>query len=448
MLKLLLPLALILAHKKTRWQPLPPSLLILSALGLKLFVPNISNYEASLFFSPDRLATPLLLLTIWMTALIIIASTTTLSHPIHTTPLTTTILVLCLILTISFITNNLMLFYIIFEASLLPTVILIITWGYQPERLQAGTYIIIYIITASFPLLAILTLIFHHNLHLNILMPLTAPTLAPTTFWWLSAILALIVKLPLYTFHLWLPKAHVEAPIAGSIILAGLLLKLGGYGLIRLTAPFQLPSLSITHPLTALTLWGAVLTGFSCLRQTDLKALIAYSSVAHIGLFIAAITSITTLGWTAALTAILAHGLISPILFVLAYISYQTTNTRSLLLTKGIMRILPALTFWWFLAAAANIRAPPTINLLGEILILISVLSINTALAAPIAALTFLTAAYSLHLYTNTQHGSTPAPLTGLLSPPQITHTLIHLHLFPALLLITQPALIIFPTTI
>lgn len=448
MLKLLLPLAYILLNTKSLWHLPPIILLTLSVLSFKLFVPSINIYEASTFFSLDRLTAPLIILTIWITALIFLASTNLLNLTPHHHPLTTTILILSIILTLAFTTNNLIIFYIIFEASLLPTVMLIITWGYQPERLQASTYIIIYIITASFPLLAILALTFHYNLHLNIHLPLSAPTLTSTTLWWIRTVLALIVKLPLFTLHLWLPKAHVEAPIAGSIILAGLLLKLGGYGLIRLTTLFQLSSLSIIPPLTSLTLWGATLTGLSCLRQTDLKALIAYSSVAHIGLFLAAITSITTLGWAGALTTILAHGLISPILFVLANFSYQTTGTRSLFLTKGIISLLPSITLWWFLAAAANISAPPSINLLGELFILASVLSSNTFIIYPLIILTFLTAAYSLHLYTNTQHGPTPSFLTGLSLPYQITHTLLLLHFFPTILLISQPTFITLPTSL
>jgi len=393
--------------------------------------------------SIDLIRSSLIILTLWISRLIILAS-----YKIkHSNKLPQNFISICMLLRIflilTFSSRNLILFYIFFERSLIPILILILTWGYQPERLQARIYLIIYTLTASLPILVIIFLIYSKNNHLSFLLQSwRAPLPNLINSWWLILILAFLVKIPIFSLHLWLPKAHVEAPVAGSIILAGVLLKLGTYGLIRISLIFTQINKQFSSFITPLALWGAVITSLVCIRQTDLKSLIAYSSIGHIGILLAGILSSTQWGWQGAISIIIAHGLSSSALFLLANSTYELTHTRSIFLTKGIIILFPTLTLWWFIATAANIAAPPSINLLREILLITATLSQTSILAIFLTILRFLTAAYSLFLFAATQHGAT-APSSIYLPPLNSSFFLnSSLHLIPIFLLIIKPEII------
>lgn len=417
-------------------------LIIISLVSILILTPIYRTFilNTTIF---DPLSVMLVTLSFWISALIILARKKILFSSINPKKFLFFVIILLLFLILAFRSANFLYFYINFEASLIPTLLLILTWGYQPERLQAGIYLILYTITASLPLLLRLLIINSNSSHLSIIIPFWSLSTSSSlnSFWWLISIAAFLVKTPLFLTHLWLPKAHVEAPVAGSIILAGLLLKLGTYGLLRLATPFLKWNRNISPCIIRISLRGALITSLICIRQTDIKSLIAYSSVSHIGLATAGIISNTNWGWNAALLIILAHGLASSSIFSLANIIYETINSRSLFVIKGLILIFPAITLWWFLITACNIAAPPSINLLAEIILITATLSYAFSSVLLLALVSFFVAAYSLFLYTSIHHGNITSffnPVT-LFSP--LNYTLTALHFIPILLLILNPAI-------
>nr|YP_007624640.1 NADH dehydrogenase subunit 4 [Tachycineta bicolor]AEX37371.1 NADH dehydrogenase subunit 4 [Tachycineta bicolor] len=444
----LLPLALLSPHKHL-WTNTTTYSLLIAALSLQWLTPT---YYPSKSLTPwtsiDQISTPLLVLSCWLLPLMLMASQNHLEQepPIRKRIFITTMITVQPFILLAFSASELMLFYIAFEATLIPTLILITRWGNQPERLNAGIYLLFYTLASSLPLLiAILTL---HNQMGTLYLPmlkLSHPTISSSwtgTVSSLALLMAFMVKAPLYGLHLWLPKAHVEAPIAGSMLLAALLLKLGGYGIMRMTIFMDLSSNNLHYPFIILALWGALMTSAICLRQIDLKSLIAYSSVSHMGLVIAAAMIQTQWAFSGAMILMISHGLTSSMLFCLANTNYERTHSRILLLTRGVQPLLPLMATWWLIANLTNMALPPTTNLMAELTIMIALFNWSPLTIILTGTAILLTASYTLYMLTMTQRGPLPSHITSIQNSSTREHLLMTLHTIPMLLLILKPELI------
>nr|YP_010445376.1 NADH dehydrogenase subunit 4 [Exostoma tibetanum]UTJ93454.1 NADH dehydrogenase subunit 4 [Exostoma tibetanum] len=395
----------------------------------------------------DPLSTPLLILTCWLLPLMIMAS----QNHIKTEPISrqrtyiTMLASLQAFLILAFGATEIIMFYVMFEATLIPTLIIITRWGNQAERLNAGTYFLFYTLTGSLPLLVALLLLQQNTGTLSMLIiQYTQPSTLITwgdKIWWAGCLIAFLVKMPLYGVHLWLPKAHVEAPVAGSMVLAAILLKLGGYGMMRMMVILDPLSKDLAYPLIALALWGVIMTGSICLRQTDLKSLIAYSSVSHMGLVAGGILIQTPWGFTGALVLMIAHGLASSALFCLANTTYERTHSRTMILARGLQIMFPLTAIWWLLSNLANLALPPLPNLMGELMIITAMFNWSPWTLTMTGTGTLITAAYSLYLFLLTQRGPLPLHITNLQPSHTREHLLMTLHLLPVTLLITKPEL-------
>lgn len=302
----------------------------------------------------------------------------------------------------SFLVDNFILFYILFELVFLFIFMYLLIWGKTIERIQASFYIFFFTLIFSLPLLIFLLKLCTQieSSYFSRVSRFYFTNNQPIDWLVYFLILVFIVKLPVYGFHIWLPKAHVEAPILGSMLLAGVLLKLGGYGIFRFMLTINLRFKSKTWGyLFYLCLIGAIIIILFCMRQRDIKIIIAYSSIVHISFILIGLISQSIVGIYGCLLILISHGFISPFLFYRFNYIYETLHSRRIFILKGALLLIPAFCLFWFLGLALNIGLPPFISFFSEVSIAGSISFTKLLDWSLILLFFFFCGAYNIYLY-------------------------------------------------
>lgn len=303
---------------------------------------------------------------------------------------------------------DILLFYIFFEAILIPMYLIVGIWGSRERKVWAVYMLFFYTLCGS--LLMLLGILYIYNItgtfSLEYLLSYTF-TEVEQYYLWLAFFLSFASKIPVFPLHIWLPEAHVEAPTVGSVLLAGILLKLGVYGFIRFSLSlFPLASLYFTPFIYSLCAIGVVYCSLTAIRQIDIKRIIAYSSIAHMNLIVIGIFSFNFLGIEGAILQSISHGFVASALFFLIGMVYARYHTRSIYYYGGIAQIMPLFTTFFLIFTMANIALPGTSSFIGEFLILMGCFKSNFKLTVIVILSVVLGGSYSLWVYNRISFGN------------------------------------------
>lgn len=308
----------------------------------------------------------------------------------------------------TFCVLDLLLFYIFFESILIPMFFIVGVWGSRERKILAAYYFFLYTLLGSIVMLLSILYIY------NQVGTTDYETLLIFSFsefeqklMWLTFFIAFASKVPMVPVHLWLPEAHVEAPTAGSVILAGVLLKLGTYGFIRFSLPlFPKASFFFTPLVYTIAVIGIIYTSFTAIRQTDFKRIIAYTSIAHMNLVILGIFSFNNIGIEGAILQSLSHGFVASALFLVIGVVYDRYRTRLVQYYGGFATVMPVYITIFLFFTIANISFPGTSSFVGEFLILAGSFKVNTTITFLGATGVIIGAAYSLWLFNRIAFGN------------------------------------------
>lgn len=362
---------------------------------------SISGFAINYHMGIDGISLFFVLLSTLLTVVCVVASWVSVHHQVKEYMIA--FLILETMMVGIFCALDFVLFYVFFEGVLVPMFLIIGMWG-GPRRIYAAFKFFLYTLLGSvLSLLAIIAIYFNTTPHTTDIATILASAAFPADLqkWlWLAFFASFAVKVPMWPVHTWLPDAHVEAPTAGSVILAGVLLKMGGYGFIRFSLPmFPLASEYFTPLMFALSAIAVIYTSFVALVQTDMKKLIAYSSIAHMGFVTMGIFAATSEAVTGAMIQMLSHGFVSAALFLIVGVIYDRLHTRDIDRYGGLADTMPSYAFVFMIFMLASVGLPGTSGFVGEFLVLLGTFRVSTLEAFLAGTALFLGAMYMLYLY-------------------------------------------------
>jgi NADH-ubiquinone oxidoreductase chain 4 len=302
-----------------------------------------------------------------------------------------------------------MLFYIFFESVLIPLFLIVGIWGGSDTRIRAAFLLFLYTLAGSlFMLLAIMVIYYNVGSTDFTMISLSDISLDSQKLLWLAFFLSFAVKTPLVPFHMWLPRAHAEAPLAGSILLAGLILKLATYGYLRVLINFMPDATSYFSPLVqTIAVVTLIYSSLATVRQVDFKALVAYSSIGHMAVVVLGLFSNTIIGIEGAIALSIAHGVISPAMFILVGgVLYDRFHTRVIRYYRGVTVYMPVFSALFFVTTAFNMAVPLSLNWIGEFMSLAGTFQRSPIVGLLGASSIILSAAYSIYLYNRISYGA------------------------------------------
>nr|ATE47034.1 NADH dehydrogenase subunit 4 [Bombus breviceps] len=331
---------------------------------------------------------------------------------------------------LNFMSINLLFFYFMYESSLLLIFYMIMKWGYSEDRALAAFYLMFYTLVFSLPMLYLIYKLMDLNGSM-IFFELEMIKIYFDYFNFLYLLMSFLVKIPMYMFHGWLVKAHVEASFFSSMILASIMLKLGSYGFLRLILVFKLMLKDIMYYLMIMNMFGMMILSLICLFQFDMKLIIALSSVIHMGIMTLGMLSELKIGLLGGLFMMISHGLVSSGLFYLVNLIYMQTNSRIIFINKGMINLMPSVSLFWFIMCVNNSGAPISLNMVSEIFLLMSLVSWFKYLFMFLLFYCLFSFIYSIYLFSFIQYGMIYDLKMNLYNMKLLNYLTLIMHLVP-----------------